>query len=69
LVWTHADPLIPLYAPVIQLQICPHTVGSGTGQIPGLFGQNRRSSQAAGHCPPQTQRQEDAAIVSGELIL
>lgn len=75
-VWAHADPLIPLYAPVRQLQIAHILWGAALARSPGYA-----ARIAAAIMPPRVfygtggsqtaspaSGQEAAEIVSGELI-
>jgi hypothetical protein len=75
LVWPHADPLIPLYAPVRQLQIAHILWGAALARSPvysariaavvrppGIIGGPGDGGDAAPY-------QQDVAIVSGEVIL
>jgi hypothetical protein len=73
-VWPHADPLIPLYAPVRQLQIAHIIWGAALAKSPvysaRIAAVVRPESRAGdGGAPPQAPYQEDAATVSGEVIL
>jgi hypothetical protein len=71
-VWTHADPLIPLYAPVRQLQVAHILWGAALAKSPVYSARIAaavnptgvtRDTGNGGDAP-----QEEAAIVSGELI-
>lgn len=69
-VWPRADPLIPLYAPMRQLQIAHILWGAALAKSPVYSAR----IAAAVRPPiitstPPAPRQDDAEIVSGELIL
>jgi hypothetical protein len=77
-VWTHADPLIPLYAPVRQLQIAHVLWGAALAKSPVYSARIAAAVRPPGvgggdgnHAPhqPQASHEEDAEIVSGEVIL
>ena len=57
-VWTHLNPLIPLYAPVAQLQVAHILWGAALARSPGY---SRRLFMTMG-------AQEAAQIASGEVI-
>ena len=76
LVWIHADPLIPLYAPVRQLQVAHILWGAALAKSPVYSARIAAAGKpptigndaSNGGGTPQAP-QDEAAIVSGELIL
>jgi hypothetical protein len=70
-VWVHADPLIPLYAPVRELQVAHILWGAALARSPRYAARIAQAirpahvTRAAGTPPPG---QDAADIVSGELI-
>jgi hypothetical protein len=75
-VWTHADPLIPLYAPVRQLQVAHILWGAALARSPGYSRQIVMAmmppaitgSASASDDAGKPNNQDAAEIVSGELI-
>ena len=64
--WVHANPLIPLYAPVRQLQVAHILWGAALARSPGYS--KRISATLTGPQISRGSNQAAAEIVSGELI-
>jgi hypothetical protein len=64
--WVRANPLIPVYAPVRQLQVAHILWGAALARSPVYA--TRIARIVSGPAIPRTAGQEGAQIVSGELI-